>query len=99
MTEHTSTHQNPGLGWNNSYVYQHTFTECLVEEREREKGKEKEREGEGGQKKGEKRKYPKEKPQFSCILTLEVTFHWFCYILLTRSKFIIPHSRQKNYRT
>ena len=46
-------------------------------EREREKGKEKEREGEGGQKKGEKRKYPKEKPQFSCILTLEVTFHWF----------------------
>ena len=68
-------------------------------EREREKGKEKESGGVGGQKKGEKRKYPKEKPQFSCILTLEVTFHWFCYILFTRSKSIIPHSRQKNYRT
>ena len=69
-------------------------------------GRERKREGErkrerrkGGWKKGEKGKYPKEKPQFFCILTLEVTFHWFCYILFTRSKSMIPHSRQRNYRT
>jgi len=36
------------------------------------------------------REYPKQKPQFLCNLTLEVTSHYLSFILFTRTKSLNP---------